>query len=495
MTRPPAWVRLGAASLLFRPTRTAVLLFGFALGVAVMVVLLAVGEAILDQARDPDLSGGGDVVLLPAGIDLETLKVGGLSSLYFHIENARFLMGLLTTSPRFTRFVAAASPTLVDRVAYVVAHGETLAVEATGVLPDEEARVRGPAGGVAAALASGAASRAWSRAFEAFEPWMDAFHEPQGDEATRGPWAEWHYFNFVGGPGEAWGTLTIMRTQEHGAEGGSVSLVLREGGRTRRFRQEVGAERVHVSTTTPDLEIGGVTVRYGEGRYHVRGTIGGAEAVRLDLVCVPEPGRFHPPVTLETGGDGAIGYVVPVVGGEWEGTIRATGDLLRLDGVRAYHDHNWGRWGEAQWDWGQVIAEDAALFYGALRRGTADEAASGDGLRLLLFERDRLLNILAGDRPRPRGRLALADPDLAGLDIPASLDIVAVSGQDSVALTIAVEDAVPTQTPHGTFVQLKGRATGAARTPEGPLVLDAPALAEIFLDRDSVAARDARPAR
>ena len=44
-----------------RKVRSAFLLLGFALGVAVMVVLLSVGEAMLDQSRDVSLVGGGEV--------------------------------------------------------------------------------------------------------------------------------------------------------------------------------------------------------------------------------------------------------------------------------------------------------------------------------------------------------------------------------------------------------------------------------------------------
>jgi energy-coupling factor transporter ATP-binding protein EcfA2 len=55
------------AELRNRPGRALFLLGGYALGVAVMVVLLAVGEAMLEQARDRALVGGGDVVVVPAG--------------------------------------------------------------------------------------------------------------------------------------------------------------------------------------------------------------------------------------------------------------------------------------------------------------------------------------------------------------------------------------------------------------------------------------------
>ena len=53
--------------LLVRPLRSLFLLLGFALGVGVMIVLLSVGEAMLDQSRDVSLVGGGEVTVLPQG--------------------------------------------------------------------------------------------------------------------------------------------------------------------------------------------------------------------------------------------------------------------------------------------------------------------------------------------------------------------------------------------------------------------------------------------
>ena len=70
-------LRLVLAELRHRPGRALFLLGGYSLGVAVMVVLLAVGEAMLEQAKDRALVGGGDVVLVPAGISPEMLRAGG----------------------------------------------------------------------------------------------------------------------------------------------------------------------------------------------------------------------------------------------------------------------------------------------------------------------------------------------------------------------------------------------------------------------------------
>jgi len=63
-----------------RPWRSLFLLLGYSLGVAVMIVLLSIGEALLSQARQERLVGGGQLTLLPEGIDVEVLKTGGLGA-------------------------------------------------------------------------------------------------------------------------------------------------------------------------------------------------------------------------------------------------------------------------------------------------------------------------------------------------------------------------------------------------------------------------------
>jgi ABC-type antimicrobial peptide transport system permease subunit len=91
---------LALRNFLLRPWRSAFLLFGYSLGVAVMIVLLSIGEALLSQARDERLVGGGDITVLPQGIDIEVLKTGGLGGLFFSIDHARFLYRQLLASPR-----------------------------------------------------------------------------------------------------------------------------------------------------------------------------------------------------------------------------------------------------------------------------------------------------------------------------------------------------------------------------------------------------------
>ena len=133
---------LARRNLTLRPWRSALLLGGFGLGVGVMIVLLAIGEAMLTQARDERLVGGGDITVLPEGIDVEVMKTGGVGGLFFSISNARFLDLQLLSSVRDSARTRAVAPQIVDKVLYLrTADGRERAVRAVGELPSRSAAV------------------------------------------------------------------------------------------------------------------------------------------------------------------------------------------------------------------------------------------------------------------------------------------------------------------------------------------------------------------
>ncbi|MDQ3244109.1 MAG: hypothetical protein M3Q09_10310, partial [Gemmatimonadota bacterium] len=80
---------LAFRNIVHRPWRSVLLFFGYGVGVAVMIVLLSVGEALLSQARNEKLVGGGEVTVLPQGLDVEVMKTGGVGGLFFSIDHGR----------------------------------------------------------------------------------------------------------------------------------------------------------------------------------------------------------------------------------------------------------------------------------------------------------------------------------------------------------------------------------------------------------------------
>ena len=114
---------LALRNLAHRPLRSLFLLFGYSLGVGVMIVLLAIGQAMLAQARDEKLVGGGQVTVLPEGMDIEVMKTGGLGGLFFSIANARFIYRQLLASPRLAPSIATVAPQIDGKLLYFRAHG------------------------------------------------------------------------------------------------------------------------------------------------------------------------------------------------------------------------------------------------------------------------------------------------------------------------------------------------------------------------------------
>ena len=110
---------LALRNLFHRPWRSALLFLGYGMGVTVMIVLLSIGEALITQARDERLVGGGAITVLPEGLDVEVMKTGGLGGLFFSISNARFVYLQLLASPRLAGTVTAVSPQIEGKLVYL----------------------------------------------------------------------------------------------------------------------------------------------------------------------------------------------------------------------------------------------------------------------------------------------------------------------------------------------------------------------------------------
>lgn len=361
-------LRLAAAEIRNRPGRAAFLLAGYALGVAVMVVLLAVGEAMLTQAQDKELVGGGDVTIVPAGVSTEMLKAGGVGSLFLGIDHARFIHRNLLESPRAgdEHGIVAASPIVDGAQVELFARGRAWKSIATAEIPSRAAAAGAPPRLVSGQWDDTDADRRWAAPDQAqVLREIDHFHQPRG-AALDSTWAEWHYFNVVLDDGR-WIYLTLTvggRIGEPGKWGGGVLLTVRErDGEHRSLTSRVPDAQVRMDTLSPDLSLGGIgSVRLDGATYVVHATAGGA---RVDLRVTPAPRRYFPPTDI--GGSTLIsGYVAPALYATAQGTVC----LPRCEPVRgaqAYHDHNWGVWRDVSWEWGSASDRAVSLLYGVVR--------------------------------------------------------------------------------------------------------------------------------
>ncbi len=454
-----------------RKVRSSFLLLGFALGVGVMVVLLSVGEAMLDQSRDVSLVGGGEVTVLPQGIDIEAMRTGGLSGMFFTIERARFLTRQVLGGPRQAEMVRAVAPAIEGKLLYLCPARRTCAPVAArvgGEIPSR-ARAVGAGLGVLAGLwdDTPADSAYMAPTPQQLYDQLDRFHLPHRPDST---WAEWHYFNLVTGPAEWWyltylvgGEVSLPVRPESRWGGRMLITHRRPDGRHERFTVDVPAERVTLDTAGADLTIGESTVRQRDGIYHLAARAGGASGpIRLELELVPRPNRYFPPVELSQD-QFLSGYVVPALAASASGRICQAGRCAVVSDVPAYHDHNWGVWRGVTWEWGAASGRNLSLLYGGVYG--PDRARSPffltlvDSLgvrRVLRFDRISYL----GSRP------ADGEP---GATAPRRFDLVATWESDTVRLQVSVEHALATSStalrPAGpgapsvtrAFLQMRGR--------------------------------------
>ncbi len=339
-------------SVASRPLRALLLCGGFGVGVGVMIVLLAVGEAMVRQASQERLVGGGTITVLPEGIDIEVLTTGGLGGLFFSVPNARFVHRQVLNAPRLSDVVTVAAPQLEGKLLYVTtSDGVEHPVRASGEIPSATRTL-----GALPTVASGAweddaGDRRWmTPTLAELRHDIDHFHLPTSGMANRNSWGEWHYFNVISPDANRWAFVSFIVGGDVTGDqwGGQVLVTLHERGRVpRRFSRKIAKERVRFSTRDANLTIGNDSVRVlPDGRYAVRADVreeGVGTALTLDLVVSPAPRVDFPGATLVSG-DFTSGYAVPALRADATGSLCVARVCEQFDGAQAYHDHNWGGW-------------------------------------------------------------------------------------------------------------------------------------------------------
>lgn len=483
--------RLALRNLLFRPWRTVLLLAGYGLGVAVMVVLLAVGDAMIAQASDEKLVGGGTVTVLPEGLDVEVMKTGGVGGMFFSIANARFVFHQLLASPRLAGEVRAVAPQVEGKPLYVTpADGREVPVRAGGELPGATRAVGGAPPLAAGTWTDDDGDRRWRRPTDReLRHDLDHFHLPPADLARRESWGEWHYFNVLWPDASKWAFITFLVGGDvpRGEWGGQLLVTLHERGRpARRFSRGVRADRVRFATHDADLALDDARVTVDDaGRYRIRASVpaeAGGGRLSFDLVVTPAPRAWFPGATLVSGASPS-GYAVLGLRAQADGTVCVDARCEALAGVQGYHDHNWGTWQGVTWDWGASRAGAYTLLYGRVR--PPDDARAGDA-PLFAYLVDSL-GYRAVFRPRtityePGRTVATAE---GPLEVPARARLRDVRGTDTLDVVIDVDDATATDTRAGLiergegdyarrlatpwFLQLQGRLTLRGRVGGRPI--------------------------
>ena len=454
-----------------RKVRSLFLLLGFSLGVGVMVVLLSVGEAMLDQSRDVSLVGGGEITILPQGIDVEAMRTGGVSGMFFAIDRARFLTRQVVGGPRHQHIVRIVAPAIESKLVYLC--------PARGACRPTAGRAGGEIPSRSAALGAGLDVREgrWAdtpadSAYVGPTPQqlydeLDRFHLPRRPDST---WGEWQYFNLVTGPAEWWyvsflvGGEVSLDPAERGKWGGRLLVTHRRpDGRYEQFTADEPAGRVVLDTARADLTIGESTVRQRDGTYSIRARARGkAGRLLLDIVLRPLPHRYFPPVELR---DASFlsGYVVPALAATAEGRI-CVGDRCRVVvEAPAYHDHNWGVWRDVTWEWGSARGSSLSLLYGGVygpgRTGDTTGSTVTSPFFLTLADSLGVRQVLRFGTIAYEGARPAQGP--TGASAPERFTLVATREADTVRLGVEVEHALATEMAASSFrrvfLQMRGR--------------------------------------
>jgi hypothetical protein len=506
-----------------RPRRTAFFLVGFGISVGVMITLLSVGEAVLQQARDKDLVGGGDLVLLPEGVDVEVMKVGGATGMFFGIDNARFVYRQVLSGPRYATWIAtvpapewpgqapapplaAASPGLAGKLVYVRKLArpgapplESQRALASGVIPSLERLVSGAASapdGRPIDWRDSHADRMWMEPpVDSLYNAMDRFHMPPASQPGLDRWAEWSYFNFTAPHRElqsapsntpvqratdTYGFISLMAAGDlragRGAALPQVQLAL-SGETPRKFQGQFPLAPADISTERVDLRLGPSTrAVFQDGAYRLHldweSALG---AVRGDLVVRPVLDLYYPPFLIHSSERFVSGYTVPAIRATVSGTLAAGSTHLVLDDSPAYHDHNWGTWRNVHWDWGTASTPEYGLFYGRVEHPELRPGRAGAGVFLMLSQarqEERRGGFLGLFRPETIEYTWQAASPLPGhpTRLPRTIDMRAAHEDAADSLGSAAPDRIDVHIEVDGVVSNPPRPGEEGASGEGPLV-------------------------
>ena len=488
-------LRLALRSLLTHPIRTLVLACGVGLGVGVMAMLLGVGEVILDQARSPAVSGGGDVVIASSTGEL---------------PSARWILSSALRTGGFEKRIAAASPSRRATL-YLVKKADarnedvvpgsspangTLPIRIQAGIPSLERAIGDPETSSITSWTDAASDAAWSSP----EPGaalaaLDRFHPIPDVPARADSWAEWLYFNGHAGDTRFYLTFMVGPRRAGPAPGtrriAGVRLQLDRAGQRSSYSQTHEVNEADVLSTAPNLTIGSNHVRLDGMRYRITLDLPAenrTSRVTGDIIIEASPGRALPPLTIRGAGGWISGYVVPVMSGRLTGTltVRSVAQdfspaTLTFNEGAGYHDHNWGFWKDVSWRWGQVHHGDLSLVYGRIHP-PADAA-----------DAERIPGFLAAIGPDgPVGyatNVSIEETNDPATGHPRTIMVTGRSSSLDIAMELTVDEAIVTKRGPSTplwasgemdFLQLRARYRVRGRAGDRSIDFTASGAAETF---------------
>ena len=440
--------------LLVRKLRSLFLLLGFSLGVGVMIVLLSVGQAMVEQSRDISLIGGGEVTVLPQGIDVEAMRTGGVSGMFFGIDRARLLARQILGGPRHQDIIRVVSPAIEGKLLYLRTGTRLVPVRAGGEVPSRARAVGSGLEVLSGDWDDSPEDSSYIRPTrqELYDE-LDRFHLPLRPDSA---WGEWHYFNLVTSPSEWWYITYLIGGEVQGKNWGGQLIVThrRPDGKYDRFVAPAPPGRIAFDTAHADVTMGESFVRQRNGVYRLHGrAAGNAGRVLFDINLTPAPNRYFPPVELRDNGL-MSGYVVPGLVAAATGKICGGSDCRSFEDAAAYHDHNWGVWRDVTWEWGAARGDSLSLLYGGVYGSSARSP-----FFLSVLDSLGVKQVLRFNRIDYQGKRETSGGVRA--NAPARFSLLASRESDTLRLDVHVVDALGTEMSAGgfrrVFLQMRGR--------------------------------------
>ena len=282
---------------------------------------------------------------------------------------------------------------------------------------------------------------------------LDSFHP----ELSNDSYKEWHYFNIIDEANDLKFFVTFIvggnQTGSTVPNGyGTVLMAYMIGDEMGGTQEYYSIQSVDVSDDSPDLTFNESNyVRLMPNGYRVNAEINGTDVygypihIIYDATYIPkaEPSLIFNGLIGDAPGD--MNWVSAAPACRVEGSLTINGEEYNLDGIRGYHDHNFGNWDWGDnigWDWGQAIEmnddepdTDVGRYTIVLGRLTDGSHTSDTGNRLLLWKNKAQIGIFQN----VEFEYAMTE----AYPYPEYINATAQSGDDSVTSVFHTSSAMP----------------------------------------------------
>lgn len=269
----------------------------------------------------------------------------------------------------------------------------------------------------------------------------DWFRRPPSRVGAARGFKEWQHFCIYGGEFDLLLNLSEVDPIHTRGEPVTRLTVLARYDRWFGNVETMDAAEVDIRAGGMEARFGESSITYADGRYRLDVRCRSVPVhAQLELCPVSMPAPIYNVMT----GDGPPIHWVVIPRLVAYGTVEIDGELHRLEGTPAYHDHNWGhfRWGrDFAWEWGFGLPQEPQNPWSFVFARLSNRRLTRTRMQTLFLWRDRRVhrafrdaNIRIVHHGLLRAEQVLKVPPVMGLiargtatDVPARMTIEAWS--------------------------------------------------------------------